>query len=105
MNSKNSKSSDPHRLLFNLKDKINFKRSDNNKTLSIRNIHYTYIKIKKSYKNNEFKLSAPTQNEGFELPDGSYSVSNIQEYFQYIFKKHGEKTINPSIRIYINKKN
>ena len=65
-------------------------------------------KIKNSYKNNKFKISAPTWNEGFELPDGSYSISNIQDYFEYsrysrYLKKHGEKTVNPSIKIYINK--
>ena len=56
---------------------------------------------KKSYKNNKFKISVPTWNEEFELPDESYSISDIQDYFEYIFKKHGEKTDNPSIRIYI----
>ena len=56
-----------------------------------------------SYKNNKFKISALTWNEKFELPDGSYSVSDIQDYLGYIFKKDGEKTDNPSIRIYINK--
>ena len=59
--------------------------------------------IKKSYKNNRFKISAPTWNEELELPDGSYSISDIQDYFEYILKKHGEKTVNFSIRIYINK--
>ena len=44
--------------------------------------------IKKSYKNNKFKISAPTWNEEFELPDGSYSISGIQDYFEYIFKTH-----------------
>ena len=58
---------------------------------------------KESYKNNKFKISAPTWNEKFELPDGSYSISDIQGYFEYIWKKHGEKTDNPSIRIYVNK--
>ena len=58
--------------------------------------------IKKSYKNNNFKISAPTWNEGFELPDGSYSVSDIQEYLGYIIKKHETVTDNPSIRIYVN---
>ena len=63
-----------------------------------------HVKIeKKSYKNNKFKISAPTWNEEFELPDGSYSVSNIQDYFKYIFKKHGTITGNPSTMIYINK--
>ena len=58
--------------------------------------------MKNPCKNNEFKISAPAWNEEFELPDGSYSISDIQDYFKYIFKKHGEKTVNPSIRIYIN---
>ena len=56
-----------------------------------------------SYKNNIFKISAPTWNEEFELPKGSYSISDIQDYFEYILKSHGEKTVNPSIRIYVNK--
>ena len=54
------------------------------------------------YKNNKFKTSAPTWNEEFELPNGSYSVSHIQDYFEYILEKE-EKTVNPSIRTYINK--
>ena len=58
---------------------------------------------KKSYKNNKFKISAPTWTEEFELPDGSYSISDIQDYFEYIFKKYEEKTVNPSIRTFINK--
>ena len=59
--------------------------------------------IKKSYKNNKFKISAPTWNEDFELTDESYSISDIQDYFEYILKKHGEKTVNPSKKIYVNK--
>ena len=59
--------------------------------------------FKKLYKNNKFKISAPTWNEEFELPDGSYSISDIQDYFEYILKKHGEKTVNHSIKIYANK--
>ena len=66
-------------------------------------IYYTWKNIKKLYKNNKFKISAPTWNEEFELPDGSFSISDIQDYFEYIFKKNGEKTVNPSIIIYINK--
>ena len=52
---------------------------------------------------NKFKISALTWNKEFELPDGSYSISDIQEYFEYILKKHRKKTINPSIRMYTNK--
>ena len=59
--------------------------------------------IKSSYNNNKFKISAPTWNDEFELPDGSYSVSDIQDYFKYILKKHGENTDKPSIQIYVNK--
>ena len=66
-------------------------------------IYYTWKNIKKLYKNNKFKILAPTWNEEFELPDGSFSISDIQDYFEYIFKKNGENTVNPSIIIYINK--
>ena len=60
--------------------------------------------IKKSYKNNKFKISALTWNEELQFPaDGSFSVSDIQNYFEHILKKCGEKTDNPSIRIYANK--
>ena len=101
MNSKNSGASDPHRLLLNLVNKINLNRSDKYVALSNLSIYYTLKNIKKS-KNIKFKILAPTRNEEFKLPDGSYSVSDIQDYFEYIFKKHGEKTDNPSIRIYVN---
>ena len=60
-------------------------------------------KNKTSYKNNKFKISAPTWNEEFEVPDGSYFVSDIQDYFENIFKKHKEKTDNSSTRICVNK--
>ena len=86
MNSENSKTSDPHRLLLNLTDKINLKRSDKYVALSNLSIYYTWKNIKKSYKNNKFKISALTWNEEFELLDGPYSVSDIQEYFEDILK-------------------
>ena len=60
-------------------------------------------KHKKLYNNNKFKISAPTWNDKFELPDGSYSVSDIQDYFEYILKKHGEDIDKPSVQIYVNK--
>ena len=59
--------------------------------------------IKKSYKKNEFKISAPTWNENFKLPDGSYSLLDIQYYFDYIIRKYKTITDNPPIRIYVNK--
>ena len=103
MNSKNSGTSDPHKLLLNLTDKINLKRSDKYVFLSNLSIYYTWKNIEMSYKNNKFRISAPTWNEEYELRGGSYFVSDIQDYFEYILKKHGEKTVNSSIRIYLNK--
>ena len=88
MNSTNTKTSDPRSLLLNLTDKIDVRRKDKYIALSNLSIYYTWKNIKKSYKNNKFKISAPTWNEEFELPDGSYSVSDIQDYFKYILKKH-----------------
>ena len=86
MNSKNSGTSDPYRLLLSLTDKINLKRSDKYVVLSNLSIYYTWKNIKKSYKNNKFQISAPTCNEEFELPDGWYSLSDIQNYFEYVLK-------------------
>ena len=103
MNSKNSKTSDPHKLLLNLSEKIKLKRSDKYVAFSILSIYYTWKNTKKSYKINKFKISALTWNEEFELPDGSYSVSDIQDYFEYILKKYTEKTDKPSIKTYVNK--
>ena len=77
ISSENSKTSDPHRLLVNLSDKINLKRSDKHVALLNLSIYYIWKNIKKSYKNNKFKILAPTWNEEFELPDGSYYVSDI----------------------------
>ena len=102
-NSKNSKTSDLQRLLLDLTDKINLKRSDQYIALSNLSIYYTWRNIKKSYENNKFKMLIPTWNDEFESPNGSYSVSDIQHYFENIFKKHSEKAVNTSIRIYVNK--
>ena len=87
MNSENSKTTDTHRPLLNLTDKINLKRSDKYVALSNLSIYYTWKNIKKSYKSSKFKVSAPTWSEEFELPDRSYSVSDIQDYLEYIFQK------------------
>ena len=103
LNSKNSKTSDPHILLLNLIDKINLKRSDKCVALSNLSINYTWKNKTKSYKDNKFKISAPTWNEEFKLNDGSYSVSNIQDYFKYIIKNLEAVSDNPPIKIYVNK--
>ena len=82
MNSENGKTSDPHRLLLNLSDKIVIVINNKYVALSHLGIYYTWKNIKKSYKNNEFKIWAPTWNVKFELCDGSYSVSDTQGYFE-----------------------
>ena len=79
------------------------RRKDKDVALSNLSIYYTWKNIKKSYDDNRRKISASTWSEGLELPHGSYSVSDIQVNFEYIFKKHGTVTDNPSIEIYINK--
>ena len=87
MNSINSGTSDRHRLLLILPEKTDLKRSDRYVALLNLSIYYTWRNIKKLYKNNKLKTSAPTSNEEFELVDGSYSVSDLQDYFEYILKK------------------
>ena len=71
--------------------------------LSNLSIYYTWKNIKKLHNNNKFKISAPTWNDHFGLPDGSYSISDIQNYFEHILKKYVENIDNRSARIYVNK--
>ena len=77
----------------------------NNKNIGLVNlsIHYTWKNIKSDYNNNKFKISAPTWNDTFDLPNGSYSISDIQDYFEFINKKHETLIEYPSIKIYPNK--
>ena len=103
MNSENSKTSEPHVLTLNLTDKSDLRRGGMSITLSDLSIYYTWKKIKSSYNNNKFKTSTPTWNDKFELLDGLHSVSDIQDYFEHILKKHGGNNDNSSIKIYINK--
>ena len=86
MNSENSKTSKPHILKLKLTDKLDLRLDKKVIALSNLSIYYTWNNIKSSYNNNKFKISAPTWNEEFTLPDGSYSVSDIQHYFEYILK-------------------
>ena len=90
MISKNSQTSKPNVLVLKFTYKLDL------------SIYYTWKNIKSSYNDNKFKISAPTWNDKFELPDGSYSVSDIQDYFEYILKKHGEDIEKPSVQIYVN---
>ena len=103
MNSENSRTPEYHVLTLKLTDKLDLRRGQKTVALSNLSIYYMWKNIKSSYNNNKFKISAPTWREEFELPDGSYSVSDIQDYFEYILKKHSEIVDNPSIIIYVNK--
>ena len=67
------------------------------------NIYYTWKNIKSEYNNNKFKTSAPIWNDTFDLPDGSYSIADIQDYFEFIIKKHRTLAENPPVQIYVNK--
>ena len=103
MNSENSKISEYHVSVPRRTDKLDLRRGQKTILLSNLSIYYTWKNIKSSYNKNKFKISAPTWSEEFELPDGSYSVSDIQDYFEYILKKHSESVDNPSIRIYVHR--
>ena len=87
MNSEKSKTSTQSVLILNLTDKLDLRIGEKVIVLSNLSIYYTWKNIKSSYNNNKFKISAPTWNDEFELPDGSYSVSDIQDYFKSILKK------------------
>ena len=94
MNSKNGKTSKPQVLIHKLTDKLDLRRG--RKSIALSNL--SFIKnIKNLYNNNKFKISDPTWNDKLELPDGPYSVSDIQDYFEYILK------CDSSIKIYANK--
>ena len=99
MNTKNSKTNEPNRFKYDLIDKLDLKNPNKNMALSI---YYTWKNVKSTYNNNKFKISAPTWNETFDLPDGSYNISEIQDYIEYIIKKHERIGENAPILIYTN---
>ena len=98
MNSRNSKTNEPNRFKYDLIDKLDFKNPNKNMALANLSIYYTWKNIKSTYSNNKFKILAPTWNE-FDLPDGSYNISEIQDYIEYIIKKH--ETIGETVPILI----
>ena len=103
MNTENSKTNESHRFRLTLADKPNLKDPDKNMPLANLSIFYTWKNIKFAYNNNNFKISVPTWNDEFDLPDGSYSNSEIQDYFEYIIKKHENIANNPHVQIYVNR--
>ena len=102
MNSKNSKTNEPYKFKYNLIDKLDLRNPNKNMALANLSIYYTWKNVKSTYNNNNFKISAPTWNETFDLPDGSYNISEIQDYIEYIIKKHETFGENAPILIYAN---
>ena len=103
MNTENSKTNESHRFKLDLADKLNLKNPKKNMALVNLSIYYIWKNIKSEYNNNRFKISAPTSNENFDLPDGSYSIDDIEDYFQFIIRKHETLTDNSPVQIYVNK--
>ena len=104
MITKNSKTSESNRFRLYFTDKLYLR---GNKTISLANlsIYYAWQNVKSEYKNNKFKLTGPTWDQTFDLPDGSYTISDIQDHFFYIIKKHETITAmeESPILIYPNK--
>ena len=103
INTENSKTSEPLKFRLNLTGKPNPKNPSNkNVALVNLNIYCTWKNIKSEY-NNKFKISAQTWNYTFDLPDGSYSISEIEDYFKLIIEKHETLTKDSPVQIYPNK--
>ena len=102
MNSKNSKTSEPYKFKCDLIDKLDLRNPNKNMAFANLSIYYTWKNVKSTYSNNKFKISAPTWNETFDLPDGSYNISEIQDYIEYVIKKHEAIGENAPILIYAN---
>ena len=100
MNSRNSKTNEPNRFKYDLIDKLDLRNPNKNMVLTNLSIYYTWKNVKSTYKNNKFKILAPTWNETFDLPDGSYNISEIQDYIEYIIKKH--EAIGETVEILIS---
>ena len=99
INSENSRTPMPHILTLKLANKLDLRFGEKVIALSNLSIYYTSKNIKSTYNNNKFKISLPTWSDEFKLPDGSYSIPDIQDYFEYILKKHGEDIDKPSVQI------
>ena len=96
MNTENSKTNEPHRFKLDLTDKLNLKNPNKNMALANLSIYYTWKNIKSEYSNNKFKTSAPTLNDTFDF------IADIQDYFEFIIKKHEILTENTPVQIYPN---
>ena len=103
MNTLNSMKNESNKFMYQFTDKLNLKNPNKNMALANLSIYHTWKNTKSEYNNNKFKIHVPTWNDEFNLPDGLYSVSDIQDYFEYILKKHEIIADNPPLQIYVNK--
>ena len=94
MNSENSKAPKPHILIPKLTNKLDLRIGKKVIAFSNLSVYYKWKNIKSSYNNNKSEISASAWNHESESPDESYSVSDIQDYFEYILKKHEESAVN-----------
>ena len=101
MNTLNRKTKESKKFIYQFTEKLNLKTP--NMTLASLSIYYTWKNIRSECNNNKFKISAPIWNDEFNLPDGSYSVSDIQDYFEYIIKNHETIADNSPVQIDVNK--
>ena len=99
----NSKTNESNKFIYRFTDKLNLKNPNKNMVLANLSIYYMWKKTKSEYNNNKFKIHAPTWNDECNLSDGSYSISDLQDYFEYIIKKQETIADNPPVQIYVNK--
>ena len=86
MRTENSKTNVPHKFVLNLLRRLDLRSLNKHFAVQNLSIHYTWKNIRQKYKTNKLKITAQKWNDEPELPDGSYSMSNIQDYFKYIIK-------------------
>ena len=105
MNTASSKTSESKKFVYNFTENLNLKNPNKNIALANLSMYYTWKNVKYRYNNNKFKISAPTWNDTFDVPDGSYSIATVQNYFEYIIKKHETVTDTYPVIIYVNETN
>ena len=104
MNTENRKTNQPYKFVLK-SERLDLRSSNNDAAIQNLTIYYMWKNIRKHYKKNKFKIIAPTWNYEFELPDDSYSASDIQDYNEYIIKKHEILITIPPIHVYLNRIN
>ena len=105
MNTANSKTKHLNKFVYSFIGKLNLKNPNKNIALANLSIYYTWKNVKSDYNNNKFKMPASTWNDTFDVPKGSYSIAALQNYFEYIIKKHETIADVSPVLIYVNEIN